>query len=300
MHSLVQLGVAARLRSLCAEVSLEYRSHRSRPPIDVVGQLNDANLSIETFVILVDEQMRASEVVREALSGALMRVTYQYGVLFNGSIGDDFVEEDLPSLIEAVNATARSVASDGEPRRVDHAVSNLTVLPRGSQSGTVYELPSGSGKGWERTEGLLRKKAEQSVGSGATWLRADVHDGMWQQTPWSQFPLASKTDELSGAVRSALSETGGIRGAVLTSGAASAIQGGLFGETTWQRSPQRGLRRDLGALRVRETIIIPLVDDAGEEARCWYDVYDGERDWLDTELVAAGWLPLSSLTTLAS
>lgn len=91
-----------------------------------------------------------------------------------------------------------------------------------------------------------------------------------------------------------------IRGVMLTSSAASAIQGGPFGETTWPRSRQSGLRRDFGALRVRETIIIPLEDSAGEEAGRWYDVYNGERAWLDTALVAAGWPPLSSLISLAS
>jgi hypothetical protein len=106
---------------------------------------------------------------------------------------------------------------------------------------------------------------------------------MWQFTPWARAGLHAQIDELAHLVRPALRQVGGIDGAVLSSGALLA-QGEFHGESAFTEDGCWGLRRVLPAMRVRETMIVPITARGSEQALIWRDLYNAEEDWLDWAL----------------
>lgn len=77
---------------------------------------------------------------------------------------------------------------------------------------------------------------------------------------------------------------------MLSSGALLA-QGEFRGESARTPDECYALRRVLPAVRVRETMIIPLTPCGREQARTWRDLYNSEESWLDWALKQAGLPP---------
>ena len=249
VHTMMQLEIATLASSLGADVALEHRTLHRHAPIDVVANLDDTVLSIETFAVLHDDQLRTGRELADRVSAELRRIMFTNDVHLVGEIGEDFTDEAAPAIVAAVEVAAAVAAETQAERRVEHPVADLRVVPRAmAESGTGYGLPAGTTKGWSRTAAILRKKAEPASDAGASWLRVDLHDSMWQLSPWAQSRLAAKTHTLGTAVHDALQGTEGVRGVVLSSGAATAL-GTRVGETTWPTARYIGMRRDLGAFR---------------------------------------------------
>jgi hypothetical protein len=98
------------------------------------------------------------------------------------------------------------------------------------------------------------------------------------------------------AVRDALAGAQGVRGVVLSSGCATAMSR-LVGVSTMVDGSY-GLARDLGNFKGRETLVIPLVPNAEDEARAWVRLYDSEPSWLDAALGELGHPPMLELTAV--
>jgi hypothetical protein len=126
--------------------------------------------------------------------------------------------------------------------------------------------------------------------SGASWIQANVMDGMWLFTPWARGVLADKGEALAHFVRSVLTGLEGLDGAILSSGAAMA-QGEFHGESA-PLSSALALRRPLPCGRVRETIIVPLRHEPTNQVSDVLRLYDREPEWLEWGLATAG-LPRS-------
>ena len=119
--------------------------------------------------------------------------------------------------------------------------------------------------------------------AGGGWLRVDILDGTWHFTPWARAVLRAKIDEMAKQVRPLLSQVPGITGVVLSSGAGVA-QGQFYGESARSSGNSYGIRRALPAVRVRETMIVPVSAAGRDQARFWLDLYDAEESWLNWAL----------------
>ena len=294
LHVFLQLELASMLNRLGAIVSVE-EGVVPTAPVDVSASLDGVEIKAETFVVMADDQMKAGVSLSERLSNDLLRIMFEYDVMFNGSISDELSEDDVGSLVTAAEKAARLSVEKRLTVVVDHRLSKLEVAEQSSaKQGTSFEMPGGTRKGWERTVRILQKKAKQSCGSGSTWLRADILDGMWNLSEWAQGNLVAKTRSMALAVTSALEGVEGIHGVVLSNGAGTAF-GEVNGETTWPSLGCRGLRRDLRAFRARETLIVPLLAGVDIEASIWYRIYNEEGKWFDDSLRTFGFMPLESL-----
>jgi hypothetical protein len=58
--------------------------------------------------------------------------------------------------------------------------------------------------GWSRTASRLKQKAQQTEASGATWLRADLLNGIFWASEWAHSPLPDKTAAMAELIKSAL------------------------------------------------------------------------------------------------
>jgi len=190
--------------------------------------------------------------------------------------------------LEELEVVASQVAADRVARPVDHPGSRVQVLPGGEvPAGTSFIGPIAAHRGWPRTVAKLREKAEQARLSGARWLRADVLDGLWQFTPWAQWPLPAKTQELAGATRAALGQVDWLDGVVLSSGLAVG-QGQFTAESFRTDDGAMGLRRLVDPVRVREVIVIPIRPDGVDVASRWVELYGAEEGWLEWALNKVG------------
>jgi hypothetical protein len=110
---------------------------------------------------------------------------------------------------------------------------------------------------------------------------------LWQSTPWARAGLRVKIDEIARLIRPVLRQVQDIEGVVLSSGALLA-QGDFYGESAPAEDGCYGLRRLLPAVRIRETMIVPITPRGHDQARIWRELYNSEEDWLDWALHRAG------------
>jgi len=294
LHATLQLEMAMLARHIGADVELEPRLSRQHPPVDARIAAGGVEIPVEARVVLMDESTRAGRDLSDQISHGMLNITFCRDVHFSGSIADAVGVADVVDLLEAMDAAAALAADRLEPMRVVHPLANLTVIP-GSQStdGITFTIPAGVGQGIYRVLRTMQDKATQAARSGATWLRMDLYDGTFQLTPWSQKPLADKAAAMAQTVTSTLGQTGPFRGVVITSGRASALHASPAQST--RMGDTYGLRRNLFPLRGRETIVIPLVEDAGDESALWVGLYDDEESWLDSALGEVGLESFESL-----
>ena len=208
------------------------------------------------------------------------------------------VKDKRGALIPNLTKNDFQILEDGKPQTIKYfaAESNLPLtlgILIDSSGSQARVLDMEKQVGGEFLSQILRDKVKQMQRSGATWLRIDLMDGLWQFSAWSQSPLGPKTEAMSGAVRAALGGLSGIRGVVMSSSCATTMSR-LTGQSTLVDGTY-GLVRDLGNFKGRETLVIPLVEDAEAEALAWVHLYDSEPSWLDTALGELGHPPMSEL-----
>jgi len=292
-HCMLQLELAALATRVGWEAAFERRMVAG-PPVDVHVIAPTGELAVEMFTVLTDDQLQAEQRLAEMISSKVSQIEFVHKVFFAGRVTNPLTAETAVSFIAAVEAAARQVVATGEPQRVNHPLVEMEALPNAlATPGTVRELPLGPGRGWERTAARLRQKAGQAASSGATWLRLDVEDTMWQLTPWAQQPLHRKTIELAEAACEAVAGVDHLHGLVLSSGTTTALMD-RSGASTWPPGRHLGLRRAISELEARETIVVGLGEYA-EEQRLWFELYGTEPTWLDEQLDRVGFPSLSTL-----
>lgn len=113
------------------------------------------------------------------------------------------------------------------------------------------------------------------------WLRLDLLDGTWLFSEWAQKELADKTKWMAALLAEAVGDAG-TAGVVVSCG--QQVGPSAATEQSTEAGGIVGLRRRLDALRMRETIIVPLSPDGARQAALWRDLYDAEPGWLGEAL----------------
>jgi hypothetical protein len=279
-HSAIQLEVAGLAARAGFDVALERRISPGGGPVDVLLEKVGVVIAVEARVILRDQESREATSFWDRLMEGLMVVSFRHGVEFSGEVISRLGDEALVEWFANLDSAASQVASDSVSRTVPTAAGTITVLAPRDAGEARLTGPRESTDGWPRIRSALRDKAQQAATAGATWLRLDVMDGLWQLTPWSAWPLAQKAKVLAQAVREDMTSAT-LLGAVVTSGACLSWGGH---ENASFRDPAEltfALCRVLPLGRVRECVIVGLSNEALEGMQLWYQLYDDEPNWLD-------------------
>jgi hypothetical protein len=183
LHVGLQAEVATLGLTLGHNVALEQTSSDAKNPLDV--RLTDLGVSIdvETFALLLDEASAAAAKDDDLILSKLRNIEFSHGVSFNGSLDARLSDEESQAWLGDLERAASLAAAAGTAQGVIRADAEITVLP-GDTSPTQFTGPVTFAKGWPRTESRLRQKAKQTKASGATWLRADLLDGIWWASEW--------------------------------------------------------------------------------------------------------------------
>lgn len=246
-------------------------------------------MTVETFAMLMDDRMRSGQGFWDQLSEQMMRIGFAYDVTFDGQVERRLEPNEIAELRTTAEETAAKVRVDGRARPLALPGVQLQVVPTLQADGTRFSGPAETSRGWPRTVDILHGKAEQARRSGAQWLRANAHDGLWQFTEWAGYDLTQKTAALAPWIRQAVGSQG-LDGVAISSG-------DVFGQGTFEPEavvlPEGtcGLRRVLAPLRVRETIIVPLSEKGRTDAAHWAQLYGREPEWLGWALAAVGLPP---------
>jgi len=285
-HCALQLEVGALAARAGYDVAFEDRSRPDAAPSDVVLRRDEHTLRVETFAIIRDKRSQESAAYWERLLYDIKQIEWKHDTPVAGAISEQLDEAASAELLRLVEQAAVDTVATGQEHAVSWQGAELRVLLRGSAN---YQLQAGveESYSWPRIASRLRQKAKQAQGSGGGWLRADILDGTWQFTPWARAGLRPKIDEIARQVRPMLSKVPGISGVILSSGAGVA-QGQFVGESARSIGDSYGLRRVLPAVRVRETMIVPVSVLGRAQARFWVDLYGAEESWLDWALDCFG------------
>jgi hypothetical protein len=282
-HCALQLEVGALAARAGYAVAFEDRLSPGAAPSDVVLRRDEQILRVETFAIIRDKRSQESAAYWDWLMHRILQIEWQYGTPVAGAISQQLDSADSAELIRLVERAALDTVATGKQHVVSWHGADLQVLP--SDSSDDYQLQGGveESVSWPRIASKLRQKAEQAQASGGGWLRADILDGTWQFTPWAQAGLRAKIDEIASLVRPVMSQIPNISGVIFSNGTGVA-QGQFFGESARSDDESYGLRGELPAVRVRETMIVPVSTDGRRQARIWVDLYGSEDSWLDWAL----------------
>ena len=282
LHLRLQLEVGALAVMASYGVGFERRSKRESWPADVVVELDDELIAIETAVILLNEPTRDHHDATDRLFERLRRIEIRYDVDIAGEFDRKLDGAEMDQLVSETERQALKVHQGGPMRTIQSLGALLTVARTGTGDHAGRQGPVHRFLVWHRTERILQRKAEQSAGASSVWLRVDAQDGLWQFTPWAATDLSAKLGALIGPVRHALASYPHIKGLVLTSGAVHAQ--GVFHDESAREGNCIALRRLIEPLRVRETMIITLDQEAVPPAEMWHHLYDEEPEWLDGAL----------------
>jgi len=285
-HSALQLEVAALGARAGFAAALEARPVGRGRPSDVILRRDGQVLQVETFAIMRDKRSQEATEYWDWLMAQIRNIGWKSGASIGGDLGEHLDQTAPAELLQLIEAAAQAAAATGEAPPIQFRGARLRVLPPGSNR---YELRGGieEGKGWPRIEAKLIQKAQQASGAGDGWRRADLLDGTWQFTPWARAGLRAQIDEIARLIRPILGRIQDIEGVILSSGALLA-QGEFYGESAPAEDACYGLRRVLPAVRVRETMIVPVTPRGRKQARIWRELYNAEDEWLDWALRLAG------------
>jgi len=145
--------------------------------------------------------------------------------------------------------------------------------------------------GWYRLGRALHRKVCQSAGAVPVWLRVDAVDGFFQSTEWPTLSWSERVDGVAARLRYfAGVDAGHVAGLVLSSGSAVALNADdpAVENKTVHTKHGTGLRRLLADHVARETVVIPLRDDATTEQNEWAVAYSSEADWLRRDIAEKG------------
>jgi hypothetical protein len=119
------------------------------------------------------------------------------------------------------------------------------------------------------------------------WLRVDFRDGIWQFTEWAYYDIARKLHVMEDYLRREFDGAASVAGFVISTGAVLA-QGRFADEAAQSERGSIALRRNLPPIRIRETLIVPMTDEAVGMAKWLAAAYADEPNSLGRSLKLAG------------
>lgn len=287
LHARLQLEVAALARGAGAAVEFETPIPEVSRPADVVITTGTGRLITECFCIYNDQRTRGAMQYDRELGFRLTMMAESLDVVVRGHWDIRLSAAEKEQLLSDAQATAENVSADGITRSVARPGIEFIFAPgpRPPGEALLLEGPDTRSAGWRRASGLIGGKARDwAAAPDPVWLRADLLDGTWLFSDWAQQDLPRKTEWMAALLAEAAGDAG-TAGIVVSCGqqigpqAVTEDYGGTGGII--------GMRRRPDALRMRETIIVPLTPDAAAQASLWREMYDAEPRWLEQQLRAA-------------
>jgi hypothetical protein len=296
---LVHAGIQHEVAALCLQHDLPtaLEPERGRRPADVEFRCGDSQLIVETRAILTsvawrDEQRQIDDVYEH-----IHAMERAYGVRCEGTLTDLPDATAARDLLRTIEGHARLLAIGAEAPPLRSAYAQIRVVRDGHRPIEALHGPGMSGNLSTRVRNAIGDKAEVARESGATWLRLDARNGLWQFTPFATRSLGAKLDLIATLARP---ELGDMHGLVISSGSVWR-QGEFQDEDVEADGAAFALRRCIAPIRVRETLVISADGDSNlaSEARRWRDLYADESAWLPWALERAGLWSLGDIFGLS-
>jgi hypothetical protein len=190
-------------------------------------------------------------------------------------------EAALGELLDAVETHARLVHAGGATPPLVLYGASLQLSRRGEAQDKALRGPALTGDLWPRIADRLVQKAEQTHGAERVWLRICALQGLWLITHWARLALPEKLASMRHNIISQLTDHPHVDGVVISS-AAAWPQGTIEPDEYEDDLGGHALRCAIPPMLARETLIVPLQDDAAsrQHACIWRDLYASEPDWL--------------------
>ena len=272
------------------DVAMEKRMAVDLAPTDLVITTPIGQLDCETFAVLTDDVMRQGTTTRNR---SPVRYAGSAGAGSSSTGSSSGAHQRSDDRLAGPGRRGRTlVKSDGEAREVDHPIGPVRIfsLTEAAQRSTSFTGPPMTGGSNDRLGGILRKKAQQA----AAEARRGSAPRSWTGFGNSRHGQAGIARQGRGHRRRGA--TGPRRnrwrprrrpvcGPAMAQGSSSARA---------RASPTAASRYDdLSAGPCTRDGDHPAPPTALRQGDTWVGLYDGEPDWLDWALDAAG-LPTAS------
>jgi hypothetical protein len=287
-HVQLQLELAALAGAAGAGIAFEC-GPKDGWPADVVATLDDAPVPFEAFSVFTSQEWREADRASDEIVNRVLapQIRHNLSIVtdFHGSV---LAPGELEDWLQRVEAAAEEVAKDSQSRTVAAGVVSAAIASADNGPPSRFSGPPIVFNGWERMLGKLEQKSRQaSTSPDGVWLRVDVLDGIWQFSEWGRYELGQKLIVMEEHLRHGFGQTAGLAGFIVSTGAALA-QGRFADEAVQSEHGSVALRRNIAPIRVRETLIVPMTDQAVSTAEFLATAYITEPSSLDRSLQLAG------------
>lgn len=289
-HVDLQLEVAALARSVGLPVEFEKEFDLpggSRRPADVVINSESEQFIVECFCVYTDRATGSALDYNREFSFRLVVAAAERDVSISGHWNVRLPPEETAQLLAEATLAMDEVRVTQRTASIQWPGVELRIEPGPSSSDQAVRLvgPTTTSSSWRRAREILDGKAQDWADAPLpVWLRVDLLDGTWLLSQWAQRDLPGKTQWMARLLSEALNG-GPAAGVVITGG--PQINPSAPAEDYPGQAGAVGMRRHLDALRVRETIIVPLTEPGRRHAAVWRTLYDSEPDWMASALRAA-------------
>ena len=286
-HARLQLELA--LLALRSKIGpeLEPQLDGARRPADVRFAVDGGPLVVEARVVRKDEPWLAFEAASDAVFERIREFELGRGLRVEGHLSRSVADAEVDELLAALEDRARLVQLGATAPPLMLHGARLDVVPVEHRPAAGLTGPANAGDAWARIRARIAEKAEVARESGATWLRLDAVNGLWQFTSWSQMSLPAKLAMLTEAAVPVLGE---LEGLVITSGNLQR-QGSFEDEDAFGPAGAFALRRLIEPARVRETLVIPGPRARPTALDWWREAYALEPRWPEWALEECGRSP---------
>jgi hypothetical protein len=282
-HARVQLEVAGLALRTGSGLSLE-PTRQGHRPADVAFEAAGREIVVETRAVLTSDAWREQNRQTDLVFERIHAIERRHQVRCEGTLNELPTGQQADELLRALEERARLLAAGLIAPALRIPGITLEIVPASKRPAGELRGPEMVGDSWSRIAPRIVDKAAKAVESGATWLRLDALEGLFQVTGWAAMPLTEKLEALAELARPHL---GGLEGLVISSGALLA-QGMFTDEDVVHPDESCALRRQLPGARVRETLIVPASSHHDSQRATWHDLYAKEPTWLEWALVRCG------------
>ncbi len=281
LHSRSQLAQASFAERLGWPVALEPSSDLGTPA-DLLFITPVGPVTTEIRVLVQSDFGRSQRETAQRNTDWLFWLGLEHGVWIGGELARD-PGEDERHEIEAFVRKSAEVQPGGRPRFERPGI--FLELAGRDSSGPPLTSPLGDEELFGRMARVIGDKAHKMAASGAQWLHVTVLSGLWSFTAWGRAPLDHKLSTMSASLLDALGDRRPA-GVILTSAASLAPED--MQEEIVRGDSGIALRSRAQPVRARESLILPLLEEAQPSAEHWLALARAESGWLDWALERRG------------
>jgi len=213
------------------EVGCEVPTRSGRLP-DVRVARSGFAYSIEVTTQGFDRSLRATRRQGDRLSDEQFRLEFGHSVECVTRVARLLSDEEFSEYISALEQAAAATSESHDLAEFDLGFASASVYPKGERPGTTtHEGPMLDGDLWPRFATRLRTKAEQTMGSGRSWIRIDEGGGLLALTQAYHLPIEEKLGWLMHNTAIGLADFQHVEGVVISHGA---DRTGTDGESSWR------------------------------------------------------------------